>query len=224
MSENTQLATAEPKPVKASALALMASRVSVEPEKMLSTLKETVFKGAKDAELLALVVVSNEYGLNPFLKEIYAFPAKGGGIVPVVSIDGWISMINRQSQLDGIEFDMSNDGEECTCRIFIKDRAHPVTVTEYKSECLRSTEPWKMMPKRMLRHKSLIQAARVAFGFSGIYEPDEAEKIAEGKVVSTGPTAVREPIGPFSKPAPELTDSPDTEEADFTGEAEGAES
>jgi hypothetical protein len=31
----------------------------------------------------------------------------------------------------------------------------------------------------MHRHKSLIQAARIAFGFSGIYDEDEAERITE---------------------------------------------
>jgi hypothetical protein len=31
----------------------------------------------------------------------------------------------------------------------------------------------------MLRHKAMIQAARYAFGFSGIYDEDEGSKIAE---------------------------------------------
>ena len=31
----------------------------------------------------------------------------------------------------------------------------------------------------MLRHKAYMQGARVAFGFSGIYEEDEAERIRE---------------------------------------------
>ena len=35
----------------------------------------------------------------------------------------------------------------------------------------------------MLRHKAFIQAARMAFGFSGIYDEDEAERIAEARVV-----------------------------------------
>ena len=51
-------------------------------------------------------------------------------------------------------------------------------MTEYYSECVRSTDPWKMK-HRMLRHKALIQAARYAFGFSGIYDEDEGAKIAE---------------------------------------------
>lgn len=185
----------------------MASRFNVEPQKLLTTLKDTVFKNATDSELLALVVVANEYGLNPLTKEIYAFPAKGGGIAPIVSIDGWISMVNRQPQLDGLSFEMSKDGEECTCKIFIKNRAHPVEVTEYKSECFRSTEPWKMMPKRMLRHKALMQAARVAFGFSGIHDEDEAQDIikrANARVV--GPVATSEPINPFAK-TPDLIEA-----------------
>jgi hypothetical protein len=39
---------------------------------------------------------------------------------------------------------------------------------------------------RMLRHKALIQAARLAFGFSGIYDQDEAERIVSARV---GPAA-----------------------------------
>jgi hypothetical protein len=35
----------------------------------------------------------------------------------------------------------------------------------------------------MLRHKSLIQCARIAFGFVGIYDQDEAERIIEGQAV-----------------------------------------
>lgn len=161
---------------KTSALAVMASRFSVDPTKLLDTLKNTVFKGATNDELFALVVVSNEYGLNPLTKEIYAFPAKGGGIVPVVSIDGWLRMMNDHPQFDGLDYEWQHEGEKliaCTAVIFRKDRSKPVRVTEYLSECKRNTDPWKM-EHRMLRHKATIQGARVAFGFSGITDEDEA--------------------------------------------------
>ena len=175
MSE--QLVTTQP---KASALNVMASRFNVEPDKLLNTLKATVFKGASNEELLALVVVANSYGLNPLTKEIYAFPAKGGGIVPVVSVDGWNNLANSHPQMDGIEFETNNDAngklESVTCTIWRKDRSRPVKVTEYISECRRNTEPWKM-EHRMLRHKALIQGVRVAFGFSGIYDEDDASAI-----------------------------------------------
>lgn len=199
-----QLATATAQPErKASALAVMASKISVEPNKLLQTLKDTVFQKASDSELLALVVVSNEYGLNPFLKEIYAFPAKGGGIIPVVSIDGWIAMMNRQPNFDGIDFEFvdGSDGKpiSCSAKVWIKGRTSPVRVTEYFEECFRATDPWKQMPRRMLRHKALIQGVRVAFGFSGIMDEDEARdsiKRADAREVP-----LSEPINRFEEMA-----------------------
>ena len=180
------------------ALSVMSQRYSVDPTKLLQTLKSTVFAGASDDELMALVVVSNEYGLNPFLKEIYAFPKKGGGIQPLISVDGWVRMMNSNPAFDGIEFEFSNDEGDtaCTATIHIKGRSKPVRVTEYKSECERNTDPWKTCPRRMLRHKALIQACRVAFGFSGAFEehsPEAIEVFAE-PVATHQPTTQRAEI------------------------------
>lgn len=179
MNPNTQLVKPQTlQPARPSALSAMAKRINVEPDKLMAALQETCFKGANNEQMLALVVVSNEYGLNPFLKEIYAFPGKGGGIVPVISVDGWIKMVNRAETFDGLEFEWewAEDGApvSCTCTIFLKGRTRPVKVTEYFSECFRKTEPWQTMPRRMLRHKAMIQAARIAFGFSGVQDEDEA--------------------------------------------------
>ncbi len=40
------------------------------------------------------------------------------------------------------------------------------------------------MKHRMLRHKALIQAARYAFGFSGVMDEDEADRIAAMKDIT----------------------------------------
>lgn len=155
---------------------------------LVETLKATAFKGqVSDAQMTALLVVANAYGLNPWTKEIYAFPDKQNGIVPVVGVDGWSRIINSHPQFDGMEFDADQDS--CTCKIFRKDRSHPISVTEYLDECYRQpiktreggtiNGPWQSHPKRMLRHKAMIQCARLAFGFAGIFDQDEAERIAE---------------------------------------------
>ena len=176
MSEQTQITT--PKTPKASPLVMLGARLSIDPTRLLDTLKATAFSSARnEEEIIALVIVANTYGLNPILKELYAFPAKGGGIVPVVSVDGWSRMVNDHPQMDGLKFDEHHDanGElvSCTCSIYRKDRQHPTVVTEYYEECKRGTEPWKMK-HRMLRHKALKECARVAFGFSGITDEEEA--------------------------------------------------
>lgn len=145
---------------------------------LIETLKATAFKGqVSDAQMTALMVVANQYQLNPWTKEIYAFPDSQNGIVPVVGVDGWARIINSNPQFDGMDFDQ--DDESCTCVIYRKDRSHPIKVTEYMSECKREVKPWKSHPKRMLRHKAMIQCARLAFGFGGIYDQDEAERIVE---------------------------------------------
>ena len=145
---------------------------------LMETLKATAFKGqVSDAQMTALMIVANQYGLNPWTKEIYAFPDKNNGIVPVVGVDGWSRIINSHPMFDGIDFEQ--DATSCTCTIHRKDRGHPIRVTEYMVECARDVGPWKSHPYRMLRHKALIQCARLAFGFVGIFDQDEAERIIE---------------------------------------------
>ena len=159
-------------------MAKLADRFSVDPGQMVDTLKATAFRGQiSNEQTTALLIVADQYGLNPWTKEIYAFPDKGSGIVPVIGVDGWSRIINQHPEFDGISF--RQDGESCTCLIYRKDRNHPTEVTEYLAECRRNSPPWQSHPRRMLRHKALIQCARLAFGFVGVYDQDEAERIVE---------------------------------------------
>lgn len=162
----------------------MAQRFEMKSAVLLDTLKNTVFKGASNEQLAALVVVANEHGLNPFTREIYAFPDKSGGIQAVVGIDGWLRIINSNPKFDGVEVAYEGEGDAmaCTATIYHRDRNHPVVVTEYLSECKRNTEPWKSHPRRMLRHKAIIQAARIAFGFGALKDEDDVIKVHPASV------------------------------------------
>lgn len=169
-------------------------------EGLIETLKATAFKGqVSDAQMTALLVVANQYALNPWTKEIYAFPDKNNGIVPVVGVDGWSRIINSHPQFDGMEFEQ--DAESCTCVIYRKDRGRPIKVTEWMSECKRGTGPWQSHPRRMLRHKSMIQCARLAFGYGGIYDQDEAERIVDATEKHMGPAEIVQPAAPTVWPA-----------------------
>lgn len=183
----------------------LANRFHVEPNKMMAALKATAFKTRdpiSNEQMMALLVVADQYELNPWTKEIYAFPDKHGGIVPVVGVDGWSRIINSHPEFDGMDYDASDELVEnkehkpCNawvkCRIYRKDRKHPIEVTEYFDECYRPPfpgrnglviGPWQTHPRRFLRHKATIQCARLAFGFVGIFDQDEAERIIEAEVV-----------------------------------------
>lgn len=166
--------------------------ITASGDELVAVLKATAFKGpATDAQMTALMVVANQYGLNPWTKEIYAFPDKNNGIVPVVGVDGWSRIINTHEQFDGMEFEQ--DADSCTCKMYRKDRGHHIAITEYMSECKRDVGPWKSHPKRMLRHKAMIQCARLAFGYVGIYDQDEAERIIiEKDITAEGQTLAPE--------------------------------
>lgn len=190
IDENVARAQAAAKP--RNALEAMAQRLSISPPALKNTLMRTVFSACKsDEEFMALMVVANEYGLNPLLKEIYAFPAKGGGIVPMVSVDGWIRIMNEHPKFDGIEFDYHADSkggvEAIEAIIYRSDRQHPIKVIEYMVECVRGTDPWKQAPRRMLRHRALMQGARVAFGFSGIFAEGD-EEVEANAMIDLTPT------------------------------------
>jgi len=181
-------------------------------------LKDTAFRQPMDRagnvaevtneQMLALLVVADQYKLNPFTRELYAFPAKGGGIVPIVSIDGWIRIVNEHEQFNGVEFAYGKDAagalEYVEAIMYRRDRDHPTRIRELFVECKRSTEPWQTMPSRMLRNRSYVQCARVAFGFAGIYDPEEAAAIIEGdsrRVAEGGSDAISKINAELAKPA-----------------------
>lgn len=207
-----------------------ASKYSIDTSKLLPILKSTAFRqrGGQEVtneQMAALLVVADQYSLNPFTKELYAFP-QDGGIVPIVGLDGWARIINDRPELNGIDFVDTGDikvrgklskpcPEGVTCIMYRKDRDNPIKVTEWFEECYRDTKPWNEMPRRMLRHKALIQCARLAFALVGIYDEDEGQRIIEGDVIVvntdgtpyTGGTAgaVNDVLKP--KPAEDIADA-----------------
>jgi len=202
---NTAVATIT-RPQGRSVLIDMSERFGMEPTAFEQTLRATVVpNNCSKEQFAAFLLVAKEYDLNPITKEIYAFPTRSGGIQPIVGIDGWCNLVNSHPALNGIEFDDHiDDGKvtAITCRIWRKDREKPIVVTEYLAECLRSTDPWKQYPRRMLRHKALIQCARYAFGFAGIIDPDEAERMEMRDVTPRDeppPPPEMKPIGPTNE-------------------------
>lgn len=182
-------------------VAKMAERFDMQPAEFERTVRSTVCpQNITNEQFVAFLMVAKEYSLNPITKQIYAFPSKGG-IVPIVSIDGWLRIINEHPQFDGMEFvDNVVDGKlmSITCRMYRKDRARPTEVTEYMGECIRGTDTWKQWPARMLRHKATIQAARYAFGLAGIYDEDEAQRIGAAKEKDMGTVeAVSDELPPY---------------------------
>jgi hypothetical protein len=136
---------------------------------------------ATNSEIAVVSVVCAKYGLNPLVKECTAV-VSNGKLQVVVMIDGWYKMVNRQETFDGVDFEdnfgTNNKIVSITCKMYLTNRSRPVCVTEYLEECndIKSSV-WKRWPVRMLRHKSYIQTARIAFGISEVIDNDEVDRI-----------------------------------------------
>lgn len=226
-------------PPKETALAIpgplrsMAQRLDLDENTVSATLGRTICQKATPEEIIAFCIVANEHKLNPFKKEIYAFPKKGGGIVPMVPIDGWTHIVNANADFDGCEFEEHEDAEgkveAITCTMHVKGRAHPIILKERLKECFRPTEPWKQMPCRMLRHKAFMQAARIAFSLGGIFDQDETDdQVRRDAASNLEPPKRLEPSRRFVdsevvEPTPPATEKRDEEkypEGDLISEAQ----
>jgi RecT family len=137
----------------------------------------------------------------------------------MVSVDGWIRLMNEHPAFDGIEFEYTVDGKGGTTAIEAiihrSDRKHPIKVMELMSECKGTTGPWSKSPSRMLRHRALIQGVRVAFGFSGIHaEGDEEVVEAQYREVQPLPNRqslaeeLNDEIPAFDKQTGEIREEP----------------
>jgi phage recombination protein Bet len=167
------------------------------------------------ADLDRLLMLSERLGLDPLNNEIYATevtPENGKKvrIVFVVGVDGWSKIINSHPQFDGMKFVESAPGDDelplyIECTIYRKDRRVATSIREYMYEAHTGHGAWLTHPRRMLRHKAMVQCARACFGLGGMYEPDEAERVSSAllseanrkshtaRVSSTGP--ISRPIG-----------------------------
>lgn len=140
------------------------------------------------ADLDRLLMLSERLGLDPLNNEIYAVEAaqdagKKKRILFVVGLDGWLKIINSHPQFDGMRFTESEPGDDelplyMECTIFRKDRRVATSVREYMHEAHTNQGAWLTHPRRMLRHKAMVQCARACFGLGGLYEPDEAERVS----------------------------------------------
>jgi phage recombination protein Bet len=147
------------------------------------------------ADLERLLMMAERLKLDPLNNEIYAIEtqvdsSKKSHIVLVVGVDGWSKVINSHPQFDGMRFIESEPGDDelplyFECTIFRKDRKVATSVREYMYEVHTNQGAWLTHPRRMLRHKAMIQCARICFGLSGVYDPDEAQRITSSKSLTS---------------------------------------
>ena len=167
-------------------------RSGMSPESFVQALTLTSLSSLvmwSQLDLETLLLAAERHGLDPVGRQVFLV-REGDSLdvsaVLVVGVDGWSRVLNAHKKFAGMQFRESEkllDGVpawiECTLHRW--DRRVPTSVREYLSEVRGTSLAWLTHPRRMLRHKALVQCARLAFGLVGIHDHDEAQRILEAR-------------------------------------------
>jgi phage recombination protein Bet len=178
----------------------------------IETIKQTVCKGATDAQLKVFLEVCRATTLNPFLREVWFVPSVG----IMAGRDGYLAIANRNPQFDGMETRVERDEKnvpiKAICTVWRKDRAHPIICEAYYSEYRKSSGVWSQYPSAMISKVAEVLALKRSFAINGVVTEEEigtgsreaAQTVAEAKIAGemplVAPQAAPEPPAPAEVP------------------------
>lgn len=183
-----------------SLLEKMGERYNLSAKNLYEVITKSVFRQndgttPSEQEVAHILTIANRYNLDPFCKEIRAGRDPLGNIVPIVGVDGWTKLVLNHPKHAGYQFAESEERitmpgaivdapKWMSVTFYVTGTVVPLTIKEQLAEVYRYTPgfptAWQTHTERRLRQTTFIQGARMAYGLSGIYDPEEAANIIEG--------------------------------------------
>lgn len=178
----------------------------------LQLIKDTVAKGATDAELQLFMYRAKGLGLDP-LKPGQIFFVKFGNNAGqiIVGLEGFRALAQRTGKRAGTKRGVTKDDDgnliSAWCEVYRTDWQHPAREEVSLAEYSKSHGQWKTMPETMLKKVAECAALRMAFPdeLGGVYGEEERQVIE-----------VKEPAK-IPQQIEDLTDAPAFESAIDTG-------
>lgn len=173
------------------ALRDLAGRRKMAVDVYLEDLRAAYMKGLTEIQERKVIGDMVSLDLCPFEGQVLILQ-RSGKVETGVTLKGWMALAQRRgiSSVD-TEYQVMEDGDvSCTGIVTVGDGTFKRT--EFLSECRRPTPIWKQMPKRMLGHRAVIQAIRMACGGAA----PVAEELADDGFRQTGTAATAEALAP----------------------------
>jgi phage recombination protein Bet len=149
-----------------------AKQIGINEDELQAWIDQQIdtYKSISSKNILQLLRTAKEHQLDPMQEEVLLAQYEDRWQI-IISIDGWIKLINRHPAFTGISFEQSSEEKEglpiwMGCTITRSDRTMPITAREYLAEVRNDSDYWKKMPRRMLRHKAMQQCARIALAIT----------------------------------------------------------
>jgi phage recombination protein Bet len=160
----------------------------------IDTIKQTVAKGASDAQLEMYLTLADKYQLDPFLKEIWFTPQLG----IITGRDGYLKVAQRDSDFDGVVSCAVREGDHFSMNPMIPEVTHqfgakrgPVigayAVAYHKkrrpavcyadiAEYRKNGGVWGTYPSAMICKVAEVMALKRQFGISGLVTDVEVQQ------------------------------------------------
>ncbi len=174
-----------------------AKALKIDARELLEWQKASI---APEAVIKSILKTARHWLLNPAVGHIDWNHHPELGYEVFLSIDGWIALIQREPSFRGISFQQSTEMDQgipiwIECTIYRSDLIAPITIREYFVEIRTDHPVWREMPRRMMRHKSMQQCARLAFGIH-LPESKILEVMAGGSLKKVHTLQPSTPIDP----------------------------
>lgn len=169
---------------------LVSNQPDYESREVIETIKQTVAKGATDAEFKMFLEICKGTGLNPFLKEIWcAVPMKDGQrsqygqVLIMAARDGYLRVANEHPMFDGIETRVERDEAtkipvKAVCSVWRKDRSRPTICEAYFNEYYKpgyggKPSVWDTYKSAMIGKVAEVLALKRSFSINGVVTEEE---------------------------------------------------
>jgi phage recombination protein Bet len=143
---------------------------------MVDAIKQTVCKGATDAQLRMFIEVCRTTGLNPWLREVWFVAEKS---MIMAGRDGYLRVANEHPAFDGIETRVERDDKQipikAVCTVWRKDRTHPTICEAYFSEYKSASPVWTKYPSAMISKVAEVLALKRSFAINGVVSEEEMD-------------------------------------------------
>lgn len=178
---------------------------------VIQTIKQTVAKGASDAQLRMFLEVCRSTGLDPFLKEIYFVAEKG---LIIAARDGYLRVANENPQFDGMQTTVERDQNKvpikATCSVWRKDRTHAITCEAYYSEYKKPGQVWSQYPSAMISKVAEVLALKRSFAINGVVTEEEmGSSDVGGSAVVSGEVQQKLTVVAKAQPVTQILDRGD---------------
>jgi hypothetical protein len=158
-----------------SLVAKMAGKYGLEPEKMMATLKATAFKGdVTNEQMAALLIVADQHNLNPWLREIYAFPSRRGSCRSSV----WtVGPKSRTTIRSSTAWSSRRTTRNVLARSTARTARTPLLSPSTSRNAARYRSVEEATRSGCCDTKPSHSAPASPFRSAGIFDPDEAERV-----------------------------------------------